>query len=419
VAAQSSRDEVPVSTSTSAAPRVPGAAQGLILLLPCTLSVMGIVVLIPVLPHLMQHFQDVPNYQYLIQGGVLTMPALCTAVFSPLAGWLADRFGRRRILIRSMVIYGVVGIAPAFLDNLYAIIATRVAVGMCEAMIMTVSTTLIGDYFSGHAREKWLASQTAVASLSSLALILIGGVLGSLYGWRGPFFVYVFGALLAIGIWQLTWEPQADTATPERSYADATPAFPWKRMLGICAITLFAAVLFYTIQTQSTLALEALGVQDSARLGLLTAIASLGVPLGTFVYRGLSRWPIGLLLGVEFVLIGVGFVWMGKSTTPWMFVTAAGLNQIGAGMILPTLLVWATRGLPFQIRGRGTGTWQATFAVGQFVCGLVVTYLALQLGGPLPAFVVLGLSSGVAAALAICAHLRLRAVHEVGAAVES
>lgn len=408
-----------MSTSTSAALRVPGTVQGLILLLPCTLSVMGIVVLIPVLPHLMEHFKDVPNYQYLIQGGVLTMPALCTAVFSPLAGWLADRFGRRRILIQSMVIYGVVGIAPAFLDNLYAIIATRVAVGMCEAVIMTVSTTLIGDYFSGHEREKWLASQTAVASLSSLLLILIGGVLGSLYGWRGPFFVYVFGALLAIGIWLLTWEPQADTATTERGHSDATPAFPWKRMIGICAITLFAAVLFYTIQTQSTLALESLGVQDSARLGLLTAIASLGVPLGTFVYRGLSRWPIGLLLGVEFVLIGVGFVWMGKSTTPWMFVTAASLNQIGAGMILPTLLVWATRGLPFQIRGRGTGTWQATFAVGQFVCGLVVTYLALQLGGPLPAFVVLGMSSSVAAVLAIGAHFRQRAVNGVGAAVES
>src|SRR5262245_25981752 len=107
-ALQASRDEVPVSTPTAAAPRIPGTAQGVILLLPCTLSVMGIVVLIPVLPHLMQHFRDVPNHQYLIQGGVLTMPALCIALFSPLAGWLADRIGRRRILVGSMVIYGAV-----------------------------------------------------------------------------------------------------------------------------------------------------------------------------------------------------------------------------------------------------------------------------------------------------------------------
>ena len=64
---------------------------------------------------------------------------------------------------------------------------------------MTVSTTLISDYFKGHAREQWLASQTAVASVSALALITIGGLLGSAYGWRGPFGVYLFSAILTAG----------------------------------------------------------------------------------------------------------------------------------------------------------------------------------------------------------------------------
>jgi MFS family permease len=394
-------------------------AQGLILLLPCTLSVMGIVVLIPVLPQLMRHFQHVPNYQYLIQGGVLTMPALCIALFSPLAGWIADRFGRRRILIAAMLLYGGVGIAPAFLDDLYAIIGTRIAVGICEAVIMTVSTTLISDYFSGHTREKWLASQTAVASLSSLALIMIGGVLGSAYGWRGPFFVYLFGALLAIGIWLLTWEPDATAQQAGDQLEGAAPAFPWTRIIGICAITLFASVMFFTVQTQSALALETLGVQDPTRLSILTAVASLGVPLGTFVYRGVARWPIGILLCLEFTLIGVGFAWMGKATTTNMFVVAAALNQIGCGMILPTLLVWATRGLHFQFRGRGTGAWQGTFAVGQFVCGLVVTYLAMQLGGPLPAFIVLGASCGIAAIAAVTGYLCYRTPKGIVAPVSS
>ncbi|MBL8270874.1 MFS transporter [Steroidobacter sp.] len=391
-------------------PHEPGMAQGLILLLPCTLSVMGIVVLIPVLPQLMASFSHVPGYQYLIQGGVLTMPALCIALFSPLAGWLADRYGRRRILIGAMVAYGVVGIAPAFLQDLYAIVATRVGVGLCEAVIMTASTTLISDYFHGHAREKWLASQTAVASLSSLALIMIGGVLGSAYGWRGPFFVYAFGSVLAIGVWLLTWEPKFNNSATQTHNVDdpETPAFPWARIAGICAITLFASVMFYTIQTQSSLALASLGVQDPARLSVFTAIASLGVPLGTFVYRAVLRWSIGLLLCIEFGIIGIGFVLMGKAPTAEMFVAAAALNQIGCGMILPTLLVWATRGLHFQIRGRGTGAWQATFAVGQFVCGLVVTWLALRLGGPLPAFVVLGVSSAIAALLAIAGHRVIR-----------
>src|ERR1700733_15430948 len=122
--------------TSSATPRVPGALQGVILLLPVTLAVMGIAVLVPVVPQLMAHFQNVPNSQYLIQGGVLTMHALCITLFSPLAGWLADRFGPRRILIVSMGAYGLFGVAPLVLDNLFAIVGSRVGVGICEAVVM-------------------------------------------------------------------------------------------------------------------------------------------------------------------------------------------------------------------------------------------------------------------------------------------
>ncbi len=400
-------------TSPSREPaRTPGALQGIMLLLPITLSVMGIAVLVPDVPLLMRTFRHIPHHQYLIQGGVLTMPALCVALLSPLAGWIADRNGRRRFLIGSMVVYAAVGIAPTMLHHLTAIILSRVAVGICEAVVMTVSTTLISDYFQGHAREKWLASQTAVAALSALALMPLGGLLGRLYGWRGPFGIYLFSLLLAVGLWLFTWEPASEPppAAPRvPDEATETPAaFPWLRLGGICAITLFASVMFYTLQTQSALALVDLGVHDTARLGILTMIASLGVPVGTFVFRAASRLPISSLLCLEFLVTGGGFLWMGKASTPGEFVAAAALNQIGCGMILPTLLTWATRGLAFSIRGRGTGVWNSTFAVGQFLSGLVVTWLAAQMGGLLSAFVALGIASVVAAALALAGQLGLR-----------
>lgn len=395
--------------------RTPGALQGITLLLPITLAVMGIAVLVPDVPQLAAAFKSVPHYQYLIQGGILTMPALCVALLSPLAGWIADRIGRRSLLIGSMVVYAAVGIAPAVLHGLTAIVISRVCVGICEAIVMTVSTTLISDYFTGHARESWLAGQTAVASLSALALIPLGGLLGRMYGWRGPFGVYLFSLLLAAGIWLFTWEPGTERAPAadltsgagEPTPSDAAP-FPWARLAGICAITLFASVMFYTVETQSGLALAALGVTDPARLGLLTMVASLGVPAGTFVFRAAARLPIGALLATEFLIIGTGFIAMGKAATPWPFVAAAALNQLGAGMILPTLLTWASRGLAYSVRGRGTGMWQSTFAVGQFLSGLVVTWIAAELGGLLSAFIVLGVACLVAAVLSFAGQLRAR-----------
>jgi hypothetical protein len=136
--------------------------------------------------------------------------------------------------------------------------------------------------------------------------------------------------------------------------------------------------------------LVALGVRDAGTIGNVSAIASLGVPLGTFIFWGIARLRVGWLLFASFGLIGAGFAWMGATATPTGYAWAANMQQIGCGLVLPTLLVWATRGLAFEIRGRGTGVWTATFTIGQFVSGIALTFLSKQLGGLLPTFSALG-----------------------------
>ena len=381
------------------------------LLLPMTMAVMGVSVLMPVVHLLLEHFKDVPNYEYLVMGGVVTMPSIWVLLLSPAAGWMADRFGRRKMLILSMVAYAFVGVAPVFLNSLYAIILSRVGVGICEAIVMTVSTTMISDYFKGRARERWLASQTAVASISALGIIYLGGQLGAAYGWRGPFYLYLYSLVLVLGVVILIWEPTAqenDTAVP----TDGDPAqyreFPWLRLLGICAVTLLGSISFYTVITKNAEALVALGVSDPARIGTLSVIATIGVPLGTFIYWGLSRLPIPWLLCVDFALIGFGFVWMGRATDPTFYEWGSFINQVGCGLVLPSLLVWATRGLAFNIRGRGTGMWNASFAIGQFLSGMIITALSKPLGGLLPTLSGMGFVNLAVAVVAAVAGLILR-----------
>src|ERR1700689_4404178 len=226
-----------LTMSPSRLQRKPGFLQGIMLLLPITMNVMGISVLTPVVHLMLAEFERVPHHDYMVIGGVLTMPAIWVLLFSPIAGWLADRFGRRNLLVVSMIAYAFVGIAPVFLDNLYAIIVSRVAVGICESIVMTVSTTLISDYYTGHARERWLASQTAVASVSALGIIYLGGQLGAAYGWRGPFYLYIYSLPLALCVLAWIWEPAASDPRADDPAADERyVTFPWARILGICAI---------------------------------------------------------------------------------------------------------------------------------------------------------------------------------------
>jgi MFS family permease len=383
-------------------PRQPGALQGLMLLLPITMAVMGISVLTPVVPLMLKQFAAVPYHDYLVMGGILTMPAIWVLLFSPIAGWMADRFGRCRLLLISMVVYAFVGVAPAFLNDIYLIIATRVGVGLCESIVMTVSTTMLGDYFTGRARERWIASQTAVASVSAVGIIYLGGELGGAFGWRGPFFLYLYSLVLALGVFLYIWEPPVEHASAADSSQPATAPFPLARLLGICALTLLASISFYTVITKNAEALVVLGVTDAAAIGKYTMLASIGVPVGTFIYWGVSRLRINLLLLLDFALIGTGFILMGRATDPVAYVSGSFINQIGCGLVLPTMLIWATRGLAYSVRGRGTGMWQAAFAIGQFLSGMVVTLLSKQLNGLLPT---LSLMGEAALVFAVCAGL--------------
>jgi len=388
------------------------------LLLPITMAVMGVSLLITVVPLMYEHFKDIPHYDYLIQGGVMTMPAIWVVLFSPVAGLLADRVGRRSILMAAMIVYAGIGIAPALLDNLYAIIGTRIGVGICESIVMTVSTTMICDYFSGKSRERWLAGQTATASLSALAIIPLGGALAANYGWHGPFYIYLYSLLLVAGVAIFIWEPPAEPKPAVTgTHAAAALPFPWLRILSLCALTMVAAVMFYSIITQNGNAMTILGVTDPRKQAVLTMLGSLGVPIGTFLYWGASKLPIGWLLCLDFLLVGIGFWGMGHAVNPSSYVEAAFINQLGCGLVLPTMLVWTTRGLAYQIRGRGNGMWQASFAIGQFGSGMLLTFLGKQLGGLLPAFSALSVVCFVVAAAAIAGALHWRNSARAPAAV--
>jgi MFS family permease len=109
-------------------------------LLPITLTTMAVVLLAPVLPRLNGGICPCSGPRLSVPM-VLTLPSLCVALLCPVAGLLGDRFGRRRLLLMAFVLYAQVGMAPLVLTSLWAILASRVAVGIAEALIYVLSTT--------------------------------------------------------------------------------------------------------------------------------------------------------------------------------------------------------------------------------------------------------------------------------------
>ena len=397
--------------------REPGFLTGISLLFPITLSVMAALFVAPIAPRIAEAYGPTGQYtpaelEFTI-GWIITAPALCVALFSIPAGALGDRIGRRRLLIWSMALYVVVGVLPWFLTSLTHILWSRIAVGMVEALLMTLSTTLIGDMFKGEARNRWLSAQTGVASTFAIFAILIAGVVGA-KDWHNVFLLYLLPVGFLVMVLLFTWEPEESEHLHDHTLEGKWSDLPWGLMILICLITLFGSIMFYTVQIKLPDALKALGVvladgsYDSARGGLMTAVASIFVPVGTVCFWYFSpRLSLKAMFVLEFGLLGAGFLLMSMLKNPWAFTFAAGLDQIGAGMLLPTLLTWAVGQLPFAVRGRGTGIWTATFSLGQFACNnAAIPFIMGFTGAILPTLGVLGWLCVAAALAALVSPLK-------------
>ncbi|WP_216586319.1 MFS transporter [Streptomyces brasiliscabiei] len=377
------------------------------------LPILGAVLIAPVLPKMQDHFASVPGAKALVPLA-LTVPALALALLAPFAGVIVDRLGRKRLLIVATVLYALFGTAPLYLDSLGAIIAGRALVGVAEAAIMTCCTTLIGDYYSGRQRVKYLALQTMCASASATVFFAVGGAVGSA-GWKAPFWIYavslVLAPLMASALPNPTTRAATHTTTGTDTSTDATSttdipadtsavrarrAFPWRQMAGICALTFFGAMVFYTVPVEMAYLLDDLGVESTGVIGLATAVASAATAGGAITFARLKRSPDPMLPAVLAVCaVGFGVMFLANSVP--LLVVGAVVNCVGTGMLLPALLTSAMSRLAFEDRGRGTGLWMAAFFGGEFVCPLVLLAVEAGVGSLAGAVGVLGLATALVA----------------------
>ncbi|WP_033318239.1 MFS transporter [Streptomyces yerevanensis] len=362
------------------------------------LPILGAVLIAPVLPRMQDYFESTPGAKALVPLA-LTVPALSLALLAPFAGVIVDRLGRKRLLIVATLLYAVFGTAPLYLDSLGAIIASRALVGVAEAAIMTCCTTLIGDYYSGHQRVKYLALQTMCASASATVFFVIGGAAGAA-GWRVPFWIYAVSLVIAPLMVSALPNPAARTATEvTNKAAPGQPhhPFPWRQLAGICAVTFFGAMVFYTVPVEMAYLLDDLGVESTGVIGLATAVASAATVVGAITFARLKRSPDPMLPAV-FAVCAAGFGVMFLAGNATLLVLGAVINCLGTGMLLPALLTSAMSRLDFQDRGRGTGLWTAAFFGGEFVCPLVLLAVEPAVGSLAGAVGVLGLAAALVAA---------------------
>ncbi|MFE0458999.1 MFS transporter [Kitasatospora sp. NPDC058965] len=114
------------------------------------------------------------------------------------SGSLGDRFGRRRIMLIGLLLFGGASLAATFCANPGEVIAARVAMGVGGALIMPSTLSILITVFDEQERAKAMAAWSSVSLLGLVGSPVLGGVLIAHFSWHAIFFLNVPVVALAV-----------------------------------------------------------------------------------------------------------------------------------------------------------------------------------------------------------------------------
>jgi len=370
------------------------------LLLASALTVLSSMTLSPDLPRIRAYFRNAPGAETLVPL-MLTLHALFIVLGSPLAGFVVDRFGRKRLLIAAATLYGVAGSAGFVLDGLGPLLASRALLGLATAGTMTAATTLIADYYTGQTRAKFAGWQAAAMNFGGVAALAISGPLAD-RDWRLPFLIYLVGLALVPLIATTIVEPQRGEPVVSSSEVDGHRDHVPVRTLSLIYATMAACMLlFFFLVVRVPFHLAALVDATSTQIAVALAAANFCTGITALLYPRLreaipDRAP---LIALGFAGLGVGLVIVGIAPTYSLVVVGMFLAGTVQGIFLPTLNLWTAAVTPVAARGRAVSGLTASIFIGQFVSPFVSGPLT-GMTGIATAFLLAG---GIAFALAAVA----------------
>jgi MFS family permease len=381
-----------------------GRMQGIALMAVMSMPTLALAALVPGLPQLFRQFSSVPHFELLVPM-IITVPSLCVALFSGFAGAIADRWGRRKLLLVALMAFSLLGLAPMLFDSLWLIVASRVVVGLAEAAILTVGNALMGDYFEGEQRQKWLGYQNMFAPLIGSAILLSGGFLAGMH-WRYPFLLYLSGfAVFALALVACR-EPQRATAATRAEQGVASTPFPWRATVLVCGVTVLFSLVFFVQAVQHGRIFGDMGVASPERISVLATVASLGTVLGGYLFKRFTGVSVRMLLATCLVLYGASYIGVAVAPNLVLGLPLDALGQVGGGLLLPSLVTWALLHYGFEHRGRGMGLWGGAFFFGQFLSPPLVSLIGVFTTSFLASVAVIGALCLIAAVVLVITHLR-------------
>ena len=340
------------------------------LLLASTLTVMSGAAIAPALPKMAVAFASEPDAAFWTKL-ILTMPAIFIALFSPVAGWLIDRYGKLKILFLALLLYAVAGTAGLYLNGIPHLLISRAFLGIAVAVIMTTAITLIGDYYEGEERTGFLGIQGTFMALGGTLFVSASGLLAE-WGWRYPFYIY-FLSIIVIGLsgWYLE-EPDKKRYTKAENNLNILKG-QWGKIILVYFTIFFGMILFYLVPVQYPFLMDSLGVQSSSLISLGLVLLTIAAAIASAKYQAIKkRISFEKVFVLVFGMVALGFFIVASSTHIAVIMLGLVFSGFGAGLLMPNANLCLIMIAPASVRGKVIGGLTSAVFFGQFFSPVLI-----------------------------------------------
>ncbi len=333
----------------------------------------------------------------------LSVYLLAFAVMTLWHGAISDRFGRRRVILIALALFGLASAGCAFAGSIEQLWFWRAMQGITAGAGIVISRAIVRDLYDGAQAQRLMSQITMMFALAPAIAPVIGGWLQTFFGWRS---VFAFLVLSTAALWLACWKLLPETLPPEKRQS-LQPAYLGRTywhvlssptFLFVCAaLSLNFSGFFVYILSAPVFLMQHLGVPETGFLWLFGP-GMVGLLIGSWLSGRLAgkvspnrTIALGYLIMIVAAIFNLSLNLALPPALPWS-VMPIFVYTFGMSLAMPCLTIMALDPFPAQ---RGLAASCQTFFQSGFN-SLVAALIAPALWGS-----TLSLSLGMASLMAL------------------
>lgn len=311
--------------------------------------VLGVSSISPAFPTIMKAFKiNVQQVAMLIT--IFTLPGI---LLTPLAGVIADRIGRKVILVPSLILFGISGTACFFCTDFSQLLLLRFIQGIGAASPGTLYVTIIGDLYTGKDRTAAMGYNSSVLSLGTLTYPAMGGAL-AMIGWQYPFLLPALAIPIGLLVLFFLDNPEPKNSQHIRDYLwSAWNIVKQARVIGLLIATMVTFIIIYgALLSYLPIFMNKKFGSSAFIIGMfISSISISNAIVASQLQRLTHRYSEKTLIRAGFIFYIIALPMIPFMPSIWLLLIPALLIGAANGINIPSILSLLAGEAPINHRG--------------------------------------------------------------------